>query len=303
MNKVTYIKHNNYRKDEYNIVSTIEIDSEGKKYVVKTAKNNKGVVFLNSFYDKYKYLCEIYDNTNLVILKPKKISKVKLLFEYLEYENFEKILIEDIKNDNFPGIEKKLEKFYTLIFSAKLTNTRYKNLEKFSQYFGNLLNNNSKGAPLIDINFDNFLFNNGKFYLVDFEWTFNANFDPNFLKNRAIFYFLKRNQNTLDTSPIIARLGISYTKIHEILKFESQFIENLTAQGGQQIGRLQEDLENIFDKTSPPNLISDINNLKIINSKIVHQLESLNSQLATIQNSLVWKLTKPLRSLPFKRSR
>ncbi len=317
MNKVVFVKQNNYRKDKFYIVTTIETDYNGKKHVIKTAKNNKSIEFLNSFFEKYEFLNEIYKNSNLSIIKPTRISNTQISFEYLEMENFENILVKELEKKDFKKFKYRVNKFFNTLFQTKATHKNFKHLENYQKYF-ETFKNIPNGTPLIDINFDNFLYKEGKYYLIDYEWTFDTNFNSEFLKNRTLFYFLKRNKDFFEPKLISDQFSLTKETFKSILEFESVFIENLTINGNSQFERLISELKNMFSnkQTSQGSILlleskineyidnlretctqqeAEIAGLEININEIKQANFSRDKELKEIKESFSWKLTNPFR--------
>lgn len=62
--KVIYTKNTMYRKEEY-AISTQIVESEGQKFVLKKALNNKAIPFVNGLEKNYQELVKQYSRENI----------------------------------------------------------------------------------------------------------------------------------------------------------------------------------------------------------------------------------------------
>jgi len=187
---ILYSKFNTERKSCFQLVTKI-VKSKNYIYSTKSSCNPKSQIFLNSFFEKYKYLKN--HNFSFIPLKPKKVSNSEISFSYQKYPSLEQLLFLSFQNNDKKTFISLIKKYLNTIKHNRLTNNILS--PKFKNIFGDLhpkLTQNIFCIGCIDINFNNIFYDvkKKKYLLIDYEWTFIDVYIPyKYLFFRAISSF------------------------------------------------------------------------------------------------------------------
>lgn len=322
MTNIVYSKFNNYRKDKYAIYTTIEQTNDGKKYVYKNASGRESQKFLDSLQSKYKFVAKLYTSSKIIPIAPLAQGTEKLRFDYLPYPNLKTIITEKLVQEDIDAAIKLITDFFDAIFGVNLSdiNTANYTLESYDVFFGDS-QPIDKGCYMVDINFNNFLVYDDRYYLVDYEWVFDRLVPADYLILRNIYYLLEDIPNlakhTVDA--LLKHYKFDQTK-SIFVDYESKFIKSvakncdtdLESHLKTNIYRFSVSTNNVDNNTQTPMSISIDENKPLLslleeanitlnekNSIITLQQKEIEQSKATlnqIENSLTWKLTKPFRS-------
>ena len=103
-----------YRKEEY-AISTQIVESEGQKFVLKKALNNKAIPFVNGLEKNYQELVKQYSREN--IAKGELLSPGVFRMEYIDGEALDVICMRLLENGNYNGFFKNIEYYYNRILA------------------------------------------------------------------------------------------------------------------------------------------------------------------------------------------
>ena len=98
--KPIYCKFSNDRDKKFQIRTTIELNDEGQREVVKQAVSQESVTHIQEMYHNYKRMCESYKDT---VFRANMCNLVgdSVHFEFLEGRTFENILDDLYKKRRF----------------------------------------------------------------------------------------------------------------------------------------------------------------------------------------------------------
>ena len=228
---IVYSKFNDNRKSKFQLITKIE--KVNNKFIAsKTASTAKANLFLNSIYDKYKYLK--FNNFSFEPIKPKKTDKVnKITFEFIKSKSIDSLLYKTLVNNDKNKFKKIVESYiYQIkknsIIHTQLNNEFYKIFYDIDKHFNKEIQ--SLKTSCIDLNFNNIFFDNKnhKYFLIDYEWTFNFPVPYKYIIFRAItdFYFryYEYNLNSfVNINSLFVLAEITSKEEKEYINFEYNF--------------------------------------------------------------------------------
>lgn len=166
-----YIRFNTERKPEYSIQTLIYKGAAA----VKEALSESGDAHIRSFAQKYAFLKNSLP-AGLELVKPRisvnAAGRARAEFDFVEGKSLGKLLSEKISGGRAP--------------------------EKDILYYLDLLTG-EKGTVCcnLDILFDNCMYADGKYTLIDYEWTDEKGYEREFVRYRILRYFFEDNRESL----------------------------------------------------------------------------------------------------------
>lgn len=201
MKKVLFAQAQYSRKREFTVLTKL-INESGNNYIVKEAVYPEGKTHIKDIYGNYQLL-QKFDNkfkipkTNLV--------KDELITEYIEKANLaseiETLLIEG----KIKEVNTKVKEFIDFLNTIPTVKKNPYESDDFTKLFDSKKKYFSEEQVdcwypgFYDINLDNFIKKESKYYFVDFEWCFDFPLPKSFLILRAIFYLSLKLQNIITT--------------------------------------------------------------------------------------------------------
>ncbi len=198
METVIYTKYNKLRRPEFRI-STMICEDGGKKTVVKKALTQEAKSQIKKIYDNSRDIGKAYEK--LEILLPD-YKEDRVIFEFLEGENFEHYLIETL--DDFESLVQRIKQGLEIITDI---HTEYKVsfslTPDYKNVFGTVCPKEGVEASRytnIDVLFDNIIIRNECYICLDCEWIFDFPIPVKFVKYRCLFYFFQKYEAYLKKS-------------------------------------------------------------------------------------------------------
>lgn len=320
MKKVIYSKFSNERDKKFNIRTDILCDEEGNKYVVKAPTNVESQEHVANL---LKIEQRLYKKFEKSILMPNKAVKEGdgVQFEFLSGKVLSEILDECIK-------EKKHEEFFSLIGQYVLEikkvygNQKFQQSEDFVAVFGTIdLPDGLLGDSYIDIDiiFPNIIVENGKWNVIDYEWTFDFCIPVNFLIYRALRYymFLVEERREILGDDIYKKYDISEEEIEAYDKMEQRFqayvfgkhesLVEINIKSGKKKTGLDDLINSVRENERKTQLLmeqhyEEIRELNLKNAELAGLLRESQGReiearqtIEAIRNSISWKVSAPVR--------
>lgn len=196
MRNIIYSKFSNERADKFKIRTDILIDNNGKKIVRKTPLTQEANIHIDSIYNSYNLLSEMYRDSNLEINKCYRTND-GIEIEYISgntlEEELDKLLIKKKYQESIDLIRRIIH-----ILEEKIGDKFFKTTKKFEDIFGEVQLPNALRAS--DINNIDFIFSNiiigETFEVIDYEWTFDFPIPFNYIIYRAIHYYITGNHGS-----------------------------------------------------------------------------------------------------------
>ena len=172
-------------------IQTIIFKENKKIFVRKITLNDDAFSHLNGLKNNYLVIKKNKINTPKIIAK--KINYID--FEFLPFPSLEYFIEEKIYEQDFESLNDLIKIGFDFINSLKTTKINPYQNKEFNEIFDpkNLIKKEIEeclNLGILDINFDNLLFDSkkNKIYLIDFEWFFNFPIPKKLILFRSIFY-------------------------------------------------------------------------------------------------------------------
>lgn len=322
MSTIEYVKYNTYRKNEFNLRTIIE-SVEGEKRVRKISNNSECNPFIKRIFNNYELLKSNYCDLNICNAYLESTSEIS--FDFLEGFTLTDILINFVNENNKNAFIELLNKFKSIILdNGKIKILKADNItEDFKHIFGDYIGEfpfNHMPITNIDMYFDNIIYNDNIFYLIDYEWVFDFPIPVKYVLFRSAICLYNKIGKLFEIKKLISLDEIfNLYEIHEndistFFKMENSFSKYVM---GENFINYNKFLKNNYSleeiKNENTNYKIEISELKdkIINldfqyktklstleSQIVDLINSRNHYMSSyndILNSTSWKTTKPLR--------
>ena len=197
--ELLFLKYSVERDEKYRIRTEIVRKSDGTKVVRKVPYTDAA----RAHVEKIKYwenvLGEQYKAADVSVNQCTLTDK-GAEFEFLRGVTLEEVLDEYLEKDDLAGFIGEIKNY-----AAKLEQ---------------LVN---KGANNIDLIFSNIIIVDGKWHVIDYEWTFEAEVPLKFILHRAIvLYFKQKKQLNLQCKDVCRMLGITEAEEEKFLEMEHQ---------------------------------------------------------------------------------
>ncbi len=213
--EVKYVKYSNDRADDYKIKTTfIGNRNEGilQGKIEKHPLSNGAKEHIEQIYSAYEKLSERFKDSGIEInkcsLQKENDSEVYTSFEYLEGRTLEELLDECLEKDDVDG-------FHAL----------------FNQYLERISYHDEMPVCDYDLIFANILITpDGKWHVIDYEWTFDKEVDTKEIAFRAIYCYVLENEkrNKLNLDLILEKLDITEADASRYRQQEMKFQKYVT---------------------------------------------------------------------------
>ncbi|MCM1241342.1 MAG: class I SAM-dependent methyltransferase [Roseburia sp.] len=215
---VQYVKYSNDRADEFKIKTLVtsgkdqNAAGETVKTIEKHALSKGAQTHIRNIRHAYEKLCRRFDDGKLMInrcaLRQEDDENVCAVLEYLEGRTLEELLDECLERND-------MDKFHAL----------------FDEYLQAVSYHEDMAVTDYDLIFANILItDDGKWHVIDYEWTFEKQVNTKEIAFRAIYCYLleseKRNKLNLDF--ILQRLGIAELDAEQYRQQEMKFQKYVT---------------------------------------------------------------------------
>lgn len=188
--KILFAQSNLLRKKSFQI-QTIIFKENKKIFVRKIALTDDAFNHLNGLKNNYLVIKKNKINTPKIIAKKNNYID----FEFLPFPSLEYFIEEKIYEQDFKNLNDLIKIGFGFINSLKTIKINPYQNKEFTEIFDpeNLIKQEVEEClklGVLDINFDNLLFDSkkNKIYLIDFEWFFNFPIPKKLILFRSIFY-------------------------------------------------------------------------------------------------------------------
>lgn len=198
--ELLFLKYSVERDEAFRIRTEIVRKADGTKVVRKVPYGEKAKAHVEKIKHWEEALREQYEPADVSVNRCTLTDK-GAEFEFLKGETLESVLDEHLEKDDFEGFVGEIKKY----------------IAKLEQIVSPKANN-------VDLIFSNIILNNdGKWNVIDYEWTFEAEVPLRFIIHRAIYlYCEQRKQNSLQCKDICRILGITEAEQERFLEMEHQ---------------------------------------------------------------------------------
>ena len=197
--ELLFLKYSVERDEKYRIRTEIVRKKDGTKVVRKVPYIDAARAHVEKIKHWEKVLGEQYKAADVAVNKCI-LTEKGAEFEFLKGITLEAVLDEYLEKDDLTGFIEEIRKYE-------------KKLEQ-------LVN---QGANNIDLIFANIILVDGKWNVIDYEWTFEAEVPLKFILHRAIvLYFEQKKHLSLQCSDVCRMLGITEAEQERFLEMEHQ---------------------------------------------------------------------------------
>lgn len=197
--ELLFLKYSVERDEKYRIRTEIVKRSDGTKLVRKVPYTEAARAHVEKIKHWETVLGEQYQLADVAVNRCT-LTEKGAEFEFLKGETLEDILDEYLAKDDLTGFIGEIQKY-----AAKLEQ---------------LVN---QGANNIDLIFSNIILIDGKWNVIDYEWTFEAEIPLKFILHRAIVLYCEQKKHlNVKSSDICRMLGIAAGEQEKFLEWEHQ---------------------------------------------------------------------------------
>ena len=197
--ELLFLKYSVERDEKYRIRTEIVKKSDGTKIVRKVPYTEAAKAHVEKIKHWEAVLGEQYKSAGVSVNKCT-LTEKGAEFEFLKGETLEDVLDEYLAKGDLTGFVGEIQKY----------------TEKLEQ----LLNPNANNIDLI---FSNIILIDGKWNVIDYEWTFEAEVPLKFILHRAIVLYCEQKKHlNVKSSDICRMLGITEVEQEKFLEWEHQ---------------------------------------------------------------------------------
>ena len=197
--ELLFLKYSVERDEKYRIRTEIVKKSDGTKVVRKVPYTEAAKAHVEKIKHWEEVLKDQYEPAGISVNRCT-LTKKGAEFEFLKGEALEDVLDSYLAKDDLTGFIGEIQNY----------------VKKLEQIVTPKANN-------VDLIFSNIIINDGKWNIIDYEWTFEADIPLKFIVHRAIVLYCEhRKQKSLQSSDICRMIGISEGEQQQFLQWEHQ---------------------------------------------------------------------------------
>ena len=209
--ELLFLKYSAERDEKYRIRTEIVKKKDGTKVVRKVPYGAQAVSHVENIKHWEEKLRELYQTAGISVNKCI-LTEKGAEFEFLRGETLENVLDGYLENGDYAGLYAEL-KNYVDTLEKVLEPKPFVACEKFREIFGEISFDTPQTAASlnnIDLIFPNIILVDGKWNVIDYEWTFDFAIPLKFIVHRAItLYCGRKKRKSLQRKEICNMLGIS----------------------------------------------------------------------------------------------
>ncbi len=184
MNTVIYTKINRERKKQFQLMTQIVVDEEGKKYVYKKPLNK----------DAVSHVCRIHDyclnsSREDIRIANSTIENDCIKMEYIEGKSLCDILMDHIANGDRKEAVSILERYKDFIYGIGKESAIFTPSSSYEEVFGNNYPEGVLAGKSINIDcvLENIICTDSECVVIDYEWFFDFYIPYDYLLYRAVW--------------------------------------------------------------------------------------------------------------------
>ncbi|HSX45308.1 MAG TPA: hypothetical protein VLF39_04375 [Candidatus Saccharimonadales bacterium] len=210
--KILYSRTSISRKPICRVTTTI-VESEGKRWVEKTAAHPDAKKFLEAYPAKEQKLAQ--DLKGVLVIKSKFVDG-KVVTPFIEGELLDDKFRQNLLDDKWEVCLELLLKVLKLIDMQKKSTQDFSSNSEFIKVFGSAWAGQYQALELgyLDYNLDNLIQVGDKTYLIDYEFTFDFPLPVDMVKCRFLLSYLQRYNQIFEL----------LSKNHELTKLAVNFV-------------------------------------------------------------------------------
>lgn len=223
--RTIFAKYNRERLPQFQTVTKIVVDKQGKQYALKQALYPEGKRHIYYIYKNYKLLKSHYGKINFI--KPIVTKEGDVLFEIASGYSLEYLMLNALEEGNKGLFLSYFEKFLNFINSmVEEKDVIFEPTKDFEKVFGKWESKEKQDIIKIannDLIFGNiFIDEKGEFTVIDYEWVFNFKMPKDYIIWRSLFIFSLHH--SIDIFKIVNLSGLSMSKFTKMEDSFNKFV-------------------------------------------------------------------------------
>lgn len=206
--ELLFLKYSAERDEKYRIRTEIVRKADGTKVVRKVPYDDKAVSHVKNLKHWEEVLGKQYAPAGVLVNRCTLTDK-GAEFEFIKGETLESVLDQYLEKDNLTGFISEI-KAYVQKLEEILKPEPFTADDNFRNVFGDISFDTPQTATKvnnIDLIFPNIILNDGKWNVIDYEWTFEAPIPLKFIIHRAVVLYCRNKK--LQSAEICRMLGIT----------------------------------------------------------------------------------------------
>lgn len=242
MRKIIFSKYSNDRNIRFKIHTDILEDEKKKRYVRKVGMNEQANAHLKRMSEKAQRLDKLYRESVFETNRCTYEGNGVLSLEYVSGQNLEQELDAYLREGAYDAFERKVTEYGTAM--RALATEPFEGCEKYYEVFGaeayDSLNAMAMSCSNVDMIFANLVSRDGKWIVLDYEWTFDMKIPVDFILFRTINYYQTPDRlKQLEKTDMYQLLGVS--RAHEqIFRCMEEKFQSYVYMGNAPLWRLYE---------------------------------------------------------------
>lgn len=244
-----YVKYSNDREESFQVRTDI-VRTQNQYKVYKYSMSKQAQNHISSMYQHYEMLQTNWECSKFKINTTYN-HKIGLEHEYIVGRTFEDVLDSFLDSDDFEALEKSVVGFADEL--KRLAKIQFAPTDEFEKIFGT----DYASLPLhqewlcmeitdVDMIFPNVILRNGRWEIIDYEWTYTFPIPIRYVLFRSVHYYQEgqRENHIKKEIDLYEAVGISPDEKIVFDKMERHFQEYLTS-GHQPLWKLYESMAGI----------------------------------------------------------
>ena len=220
--ELLFVKYSVERDEKYRIRTEIVRKSDGTKVVRKVPYGDLSISHVAQMKQWEQKLKKQYEKSG-VLVNCCTLTQRGAEFEFLKGETLESVLDGYLENNDFAGFTGEII-HYKETLENMLCPEPFVAGERFREIFGDITFDTPQTAGQlnnIDLIFPNILMKDGKWNIIDYEWTFDFQIPLKFIIHRAlVLYCEHRKEKGISCEQLCRMLGISQGEEKIFLEME-----------------------------------------------------------------------------------
>ncbi|MEG0252350.1 MAG: hypothetical protein RR625_06950, partial [Christensenellaceae bacterium] len=186
-----YVKHTNYRKKRFRIVTKI-VQQNGRKFVVKEAENDDSKQHILRIAENAELLrCALKEKVNIC---PFENRDGQIYFPFIEGERYTDILKEMVRKGDRKAFDERIKKYLLVLEMNEDNITEFSDTEGFCKWFGDEFATELEGCSALklsnlDMTPDNLIVrSDNQIVLIDYEWVIDFLIPRDFVVYRNLWF-------------------------------------------------------------------------------------------------------------------
>lgn len=292
---VVFSRSSERRLDAFRVLTSISREKNSFS-VKKQALGEPALGHINHIAESSDLLSKVLHNTSVKISPITNQAKNSLTFDYIKNDSMETRLLSALLDKDESAMRQIVADFINIVdcFTVKkLTPTTQKG---YKEVFGTAYNEpiDCIAPGILDLNFDNILYDASSFCLIDYEWVFPFAIPRQLIVGRALAYFFLRHSQimraTVSPNNPAVELGKNLLVPKWLYQEYQQFWDNeqLIQETERAFQLYVTGDENVFELSEKPQLVEVelLDNLPDTHEILQHKLDEQNQQLAVLRKQL-----------------